>query len=41
MWLYPNKYYMRKHLTTAKREREMVGRVQIEVAEAGKYKPRN
>ena len=34
-----NKYYMPEHLRPAKHEREMVGRENIEVAEAWKYKP--
>ena len=35
-----NRYYMKKHLETAKHEREMVGRENIEVVEHYKYKPR-
>jgi hypothetical protein len=34
-----SKYYMQKHLQTAKHERDMIGRENIEVAEAWKYKP--
>ena len=34
-----NKYYVQKHLQTAKHERDMIGRENIEVAEAWKYKP--
>jgi hypothetical protein len=33
------KYYMPKHLRTAKHERDMVGREHIEVAQAWKYTP--
>ncbi len=36
-----NKYYMPKHLQTAKHEREMQGRENIEVFDHYKYKPRN
>jgi hypothetical protein len=36
-----NKYYMHKHLQTAKHERNMVGRENIEVVEHDKYKPRH
>jgi hypothetical protein len=34
-----NKYYMNKHLQTAEHEREMVGRENIEVAEAWNHRP--
>ena len=34
-----NKYYMPKHIQTAKHARHMVGRENIEVADAWKYKP--
>ncbi len=36
-----SKYYMNKHLQTAKHEREMQGRQHIEVVDHHKYKPRN
>ena len=36
-----SKYYMQKHLQTAKHERDMVGREHIEVVDHYKYKPRN
>ena len=36
-----NKYYMPKHLRTAKHLREMADREHIEVAEAWRYNPRN
>ncbi len=32
-----HKYYMEKHLRTAKHERDIVGREHIEVAQAWKY----
>ena len=35
------KYYMPKHLQTAKHERNMVDREYIEVVEHHRYKPRN
>ena len=35
------KYYMPKHLRTAKHERDMVGREHIEVVEHLRYIPRN
>jgi len=35
------KYYMQKHLQTAKHEREMQGRENIYVVDHYKYKPRN
>jgi len=34
-----NKYYIPKHIQTAKHARHMVGRENIEVADAWKYKP--
>jgi hypothetical protein len=34
-----SKYYMEKHLHTAKHERDMVGREHNEVAQAWKYTP--
>jgi hypothetical protein len=34
-----NKYYSRTHIQTAKHARDMIGRENIEVAEAWKYKP--
>jgi hypothetical protein len=34
-----NKYYMHKHLQTAKHERDMIGREHIEVVDHYKYKP--
>ena len=36
-----SKYYMEKHLRTAKHERDMVGREHIEVVEHLRYIPRN
>ena len=36
-----NKYYMPKHLRTAKHGREMEGRENIEVVSHYKYTPRN
>ncbi len=36
-----NKYYMHKHLQTAKHERDMIGRENIQVVDHYKYKPRN
>ena len=36
-----SKYYMQKHLQTAKHGRDMVGREHIEVVDYYKYKPRN
>jgi hypothetical protein len=33
------KYYYRTHIQTAKHAREMIGRENIQVAEAWKYKP--
>ena len=36
-----NKYYMEKHLRTAKHQRDIVGRENIEVVSHYKYVPRN
>ena len=35
------KYYMEKHIRTAKRDRDMVGRENIEVVSHYQYIPRN
>ena len=36
-----NKYNMKKHLQTAKNERDMQGRQNIEIVDHYKYNPRN